>query len=102
MSVLLSTCLKYEKRGHFAKSYRRQISASVVNAERDPISSCLIVATIGFNKCVILIKVNGISVKILIDTGSTASFIDKKVLQRPLHHVLGNITYQWLLRCPNL
>ncbi|XP_026332221.1 uncharacterized protein LOC113239427 [Hyposmocoma kahamanoa] len=71
------------KRGHFAKSCRSQTLASIANAEEgDSISSSLFVATVGLNRCVIPIKLNGINVKALIDTGSTASFVDEKVVQR--------------------
>ena len=56
-------------------------SVTTVN-EIEEISSSLLLASSGIKKCITPINVNGISTQALIDTGSSASFIDEEVVKQ--------------------
>lgn len=80
-----SNCLKCGKKGHFAKVCRGTSSnnAAIMTFDRtDEISSCLMLAASGVKLCTRPVTINGISVKALIDTGSTASFIDEEIIKQ--------------------
>lgn len=91
------TCLKCGKRGHFAKVCKSAVTAPpqrsaftsaidepnrhMENGESQKLISCIVAATTDLDKAMIPIKINGLFVaRALIDTGSTASFIDSRLV----------------------
>lgn len=90
-----SICLKCQKRGHFARVCKGTAQASAFATQNDAnkgdeepqqMISCIVAATTDLNKTIISVILNGsLNAKALIDTGSTASFIDGRlVLQHKL------------------
>ena len=76
-----TTCLKCGKRGHFAKVCKSLPTKSAATSPNE-VTTCTILAASGLNRCTISVQINNITVAALIDTGSTASFIDDKIVQQ--------------------